>query len=326
MPSNNKIAIHNMPYFITTRCQENIPFTACVLVNFLLWSILARARQKYDLRISAAMFMGNHMHMLVVTDDPAQLASFVGYVKRETAHAINDLLGREKHTVWCEGFEASIVLSPEDVIKILVYIYTNPVAAGLVASVDEYPGVSTWRMFKNNQIEKKMRGFSRYTVTPLESLNPSNPEQDQYIESLICDSKFVNTFIFEPWAWMQCFKITKSKKPQALKKLILDEVTAREKQLKEERQEFIGAEALKQMPINAPHQPKKFSRKNVVICSDKSLRRFFLTWFFEQQKIARAARLLAALTGSHEELPAGFFTSGGNLLTNLICMPTQFVT
>ena len=326
MPSHNKIAIHNMPYFVTTRCQENIPFIPCLLINFLLWSILARAKESYDIMVCGFIFMGNHLHMLVVTNDPARLADFVGYIKRESAHAINDLLGRKKHTIWCEGYDSPILLTPEDVIAKLIYIILNPIAAGLVSSVNEYPGVSSWQMFKNGKTEKKMKGFSRYAVSALSSLCPSESEQKEYICNLISGSKYINTFTLEPWAWLKCFRATRSKKANNLKKLILDKVSDKEKRVKEEKQGFMGAELLKRLEINAPHQPQKFSSRSICICSDKDLRILFLTWYLEQQEIAKQARVVASLTGAHDGLPPGFFTSGGNLLSNLISMPIEFLT
>ena len=108
--------------------------------------------------------------------------------------------------------------------------------------------------------------------------------------------------------------------------MILERISTKEKELCHEKQDFLGEKTLKEQPINSPHEPKKYSQKSICICSDVELRVIFLTWYLEQQKIAREIRLAARITGSQAGLPAGFFTSGGHILCNLTSLPLEFQT
>src|SRR5690606_7274325 len=102
MPENRKYFVNRTAHLITSRTEEGLPLVPSLIMNFIIWCILARARTLYRVRVSHFLFMANHFHMLIVVDDPEHLSPFVGYVKAETAHAINRLLGRRKKTVWAD--------------------------------------------------------------------------------------------------------------------------------------------------------------------------------------------------------------------------------
>lgn len=81
---------------------------------------------------------------LVITDPRARLPTFVQYLDSLVARAVNASLGR-----W-EGFWSSEVsysavsnAPPEDVIAKTAYTLANPVAARLVRSGCEWPGLWT---------------------------------------------------------------------------------------------------------------------------------------------------------------------------------------
>lgn len=52
------------------------------------------------------------MHMVLVIDNPDDVPSFIGHYKTESAYTLNGILGRKKRTIWCEGYDSPIVLTP----------------------------------------------------------------------------------------------------------------------------------------------------------------------------------------------------------------------
>jgi REP element-mobilizing transposase RayT len=70
------------------RQQVFLPSAAWLLVNTIIWGIFGRAQALYRVRVCHFVFLGNHFHMLIVIDDPEHLASFIGYIKGEIAHAV----------------------------------------------------------------------------------------------------------------------------------------------------------------------------------------------------------------------------------------------
>jgi REP element-mobilizing transposase RayT len=100
MPRNRKLLIHGKVYEICFRTEEGLPFAPTPYIKAIWESILARAQSLYRVRIVAGILMSNHPHLLIRVEDPEDVPKFVAYVKKETAHALNRLLGVEQHTVW----------------------------------------------------------------------------------------------------------------------------------------------------------------------------------------------------------------------------------
>ena len=317
MPSNNKISIRNTVSFITTRTEENLPFVASLLINILLWAIIARARKLFDITVCHFVFMANHLHLLVVTNNPEHTKEFVGYIKRESAHLINRLLGRRKKTIWCEGYDDPKILCPKDVIRYIVYIYLNPVKARLVPSIDKYPGVSSWKMFITDTKTKVVKWYGRSNLEPISSTAPTLAEQREYLATLFKKSKSSSKFKLEPWAWILCFPELKSADIGRIKKTILD-CLRKEERLLQQNGDFIGGELLQQQPIDRAYTPQKHSKRMICICSNIDIRKSFITWYQSQRDKART--LIRALKHGFtlQDFPSGFFAPGGTMLSNLL--------
>ena len=320
MPSNNKVSIRNTVSFITTRTEENLPFVACLLMNVLLWAIMARARKLYDVTVCHFIFMANHLHLLLVTNDPEHTKEFIGYIKRESAHLINHLLGRKKKTIWCEGYDDPKILSANDVIRYIIYTYLNPVRARLVPSISQYPGVSSWKMFTTKTFTKTMKWYGRSNLTAISSTTPTLNEQREYLSNLFKEAKSSSQFRLDPWAWIRCFPELKSADIGRIKKTIMDCIHREEAEI-QQNGEFLGAELLSQQPIDKPHTPKKYAKRMICICSDVEIRKAFITWYKSKRDIAR--ELIRNLKQGFAilDFPSGFFAPGGVLLSNLLATP-----
>lgn len=320
MSSNNKVTIRNTVSFISTRTEENLPFVTCLLMNVILWAIMARARKLFDVTVCHFIFMANHLHLLVVTNNPEHTKEFIGYIKRESAHLINRLLGRKKKTIWCEGYDDPKVLCPKDVIRYIVYIYLNPVKAKLVPSIDQYPGISSWKMFITNTRTKVMKWYGRSNLVPISSTTPDIREQREYLSNLFKEAKSTSKFKLEPWAWIRCFPELKSADIGRIKKTILDCINKGQQELRQTG-EFLGAEKLQQQSIDKSYRPTKHSKRMICICSDLELRKAFISWYKSQRD--RARELIRNLKQGFTipDFPSGFFAPGGTLLSNLITPP-----
>lgn len=147
MPRNRKLLIHGKIYEICFRTEEGLPFAPTPYIKAIWESILARAQSLYRVRIVAGILMSNHPHLLIRVEDPEDVPKFVAYVKKETAHALNRLLGVEQHTVWQEGYDSPLLGDAAKVVERLVYCYTNPQKANLEDTIERYPGWSTWSEF-----------------------------------------------------------------------------------------------------------------------------------------------------------------------------------
>ena len=95
---------------VSFRTEEGLPFVPVRFINEIFWSNLAKAQRLYPQRICNFMVEPNQIHMILLIDNPENAYKFIGYVKQETAHALNRLLGRRRKTVWVEDYDAPTIL------------------------------------------------------------------------------------------------------------------------------------------------------------------------------------------------------------------------
>ncbi len=127
-------------YLVTTRCHQARFFLRPDSdLNEAVLEWLTRAQLQYpQLRILAACFMSNHLH-LVVHDQTGQLAAWASYFLGNFARAVNRVRGRTG-SCFARRYSAEPILDDEALVERLVYVVTNPVKAGLCSRVDQWPG------------------------------------------------------------------------------------------------------------------------------------------------------------------------------------------
>lgn len=246
-------------------------------MKLILESILARAQKLYPVRVCAFVFMGNHLHMLLIVDCPQTVADFIDRIKTESAHAINRLLGRRKRTVWCSGYDSPPILTIKNAIDRFAYLYTNPAAANLESSIEQYPGFSSWELFSSQKHSFTAPWVQRPMIETLSSRQLSELQDTLYCEQLSAAAKEHNTFLLYPNDWLECFEVP-LEHSEKYRLRIIEAVQRREQELAATREHgVIGARKLASQELNAPFTPKKFSQRMWCICSDVEKRRNFIT-------------------------------------------------
>ncbi len=71
-----------------------------------------RPRQSFPVRICHILVEATHIHLVVVVINPDHVEAFFRHFKTESAQMINGLLGRNKRTLWYEGYDSPIILTP----------------------------------------------------------------------------------------------------------------------------------------------------------------------------------------------------------------------
>ena len=113
-------------------------------VNKIIIGVLARAVERFDIKLYGLCFLSNHYHLLLSSRNAASLAAFMQYIGSNIARKI----GREhewREKFWSRRYYASIVLDEAALEERMKYILANSVKEGLVKHPRYWPGVHCYR-------------------------------------------------------------------------------------------------------------------------------------------------------------------------------------
>lgn len=125
------------PYRLTTATCNRQPLFADFNLGRLPVAELRAAENDGWVRSLAWEVMPDHLHWLVELGDQS-LDTLMRRVKNNSSRHINQVLGRQG-ALWQEGFHDRAVRREEDVQPIARYVVANPLRAGLVERIGDYP-------------------------------------------------------------------------------------------------------------------------------------------------------------------------------------------
>lgn len=320
MPRPPRILLPHSVVLLTSRVQQGLPFVGTPLMEMILWSALALAQTLYPIKIISFVIMGNHVHIIVLVEDPSIVESFMERFKCESAHAINRLLGRRQVTVWAEGYDSPTILTLEDLIEKLAYVYANPVRAHLTDSISSYQGVSSWKMLVSGEITKEVKRVRRTFLEPLPSGHLSHAQQEGVAADVEAQVTETLHFTLSPHAWVHAF-------PEApTPDLVTQRLLTR---LQEIEAEMAHLRRTNRISLPSPHEstrasidtsyaPRSFGRRMWCICRDIPLRIAFINFIKELKSKARAVRERWRRGEISAPFPPGLFPPCPPILSNLL--------
>jgi hypothetical protein len=267
-------------YEVVPRARESLPLPPTETTNQLLTGILARTQRDEKVTLCNFVDMNNHTHQHVIPDDPNQHVKFYMEYQKKVTDSVRKLTRLKRLQLWEGRPSVTHITGLQDGIDRMVYIFCNPAAAGLVASIDQYPGLTTWEAFKTCEpsVDAEVRIKAHWTpvsrLTPLPEGNRLSPANDRELARQIreTDGTIEYELVVNPLAWLRVYGVTDPKQIEEIRQSIIRKVYAREAELAKERLEqgrpVLGAERLTQQPYLRPHTPKKKERRISVICGD----------------------------------------------------------
>jgi len=126
-------------YLITTVCMDREPWFAQWPQASALSAALAAPRLWRTSQLQCWVLMPDHLHFLVALGDDEPLPKLVQRVKAATASVANWALGRRRRPIWAPGYHDHALRRDEDARVLARYIVANPLRAGLVEDVGDYP-------------------------------------------------------------------------------------------------------------------------------------------------------------------------------------------
>ena len=286
---NPRLFIPGGIHFITFRTEEGLPFVPLRFMNMLMCSAMARAQRLYPVKIICFVVQANHVHMLIRVTDPELISNFIRYFKAESAHYLNRLLNRRQRTVWAERFDSPAVLDLDKALELFAYCTLNPVKDGLVHSMSEYPGVSSYSYLMNQQNYIPAKSIPRDKVPILR--DPTHPRrEDEKLSAYFSSDEFPDISIaLSPEDLRLAFHKSKEISPESFRNILLDTLASFGALYVEQRskKEILGAAKLLAGSILSPRNPPTKGRRMICLSSIKELRQSFISSFKHLRALCR---------------------------------------
>ncbi len=125
-------------YLLTTVTHARTPLFADWRCARAAAACLASAQTWRGASLLCWVLMPDHWHGLLALETGASLADMVRIAKGRAAREVNRARGRGG-TVWMDGFHDRALRREEDLLGTARYIVGNPLRAGLVEHVGQYP-------------------------------------------------------------------------------------------------------------------------------------------------------------------------------------------
>ena len=125
-------------YLVTTVTAGRAPLFADFRVARAVVHELQRSDGTGLCRTLAYVLMPDHLHWLVELVE-GDLSRVAGRFKSSAAAAMNRELGTPKVRRWQRGFHDRAVRQEDDLVDLARYVVANPLRAGLVKRIAEYP-------------------------------------------------------------------------------------------------------------------------------------------------------------------------------------------
>jgi putative transposase len=123
---------HNQIYHITFATINRTPTFSDFLKARILINILKKTDQLQHVKTLAFVIMPDHIHWLMQLTGSQSLSSIVKTVKSKATIQIGQ-------PIWQAGYYDHAIRKEEDIQRVARYIIANPIRAGLVTKVGDYP-------------------------------------------------------------------------------------------------------------------------------------------------------------------------------------------
>jgi REP element-mobilizing transposase RayT len=124
-------------YLVTAVVHGRQPIFSDWHLGRLLVSELRRAHETNVVNSIAWVVMPDHFHWLMQLEE-GNLGRVIGAIKSRCTREVNEITGR-RGPLWQTGYHDRAIRDGEDLLPFARYIVANPLRAGLVDKIGDYP-------------------------------------------------------------------------------------------------------------------------------------------------------------------------------------------
>lgn len=136
--AKGRFSSENQIYFVTTVINNRRKLFVELNVCRKVVEEMKQLDAEGDIETLSWVIMPDHIHWLFQLKSDANLAAVVKKFKGRSARSLNSLLGN-KGTFWQHAYYDHALRTDEDIKKVARYIVANPLRAGLVEKIEDYP-------------------------------------------------------------------------------------------------------------------------------------------------------------------------------------------
>ena len=129
----------NRVYHLTTTTKDRKPYFSNIHLGRLVVQALRYQHEQGKINSLAYVVMPDHLHWLVQLDQTTTLSKLMATVKSWSAKRIRQTANITNEDIWQRGYHDHALRSDEDVQSVARYIVANPLRAGLVTGIGDYP-------------------------------------------------------------------------------------------------------------------------------------------------------------------------------------------
>ena len=133
-----RVSIENGIYLVTTTTVARQKLFSDFGVGCAAARCFEDARMLGNAKMLAWVLMPDHLHALLQLGEQDELSKVVNRLKSASARHVNCVLKRTG-AVWARAFHDHALRCNEDLQDVARYVVANPLRAGLVARIGDYP-------------------------------------------------------------------------------------------------------------------------------------------------------------------------------------------
>ena len=126
------------PYLLTTATANRQPLFFDLVNARVVVNAIKHLHVSDQVESLAFVVMPDHLHWLCVPKEGVALPAIMHSLKSWTANQIKTI-SRYEGPVWQRAYHDRALRKDEDVLKVARYIVANPLRAGLVEKIGDYP-------------------------------------------------------------------------------------------------------------------------------------------------------------------------------------------
>jgi len=143
MARKPRIFVADLPYHVVQRGNNKNPIFFSEKDYLFFLTALREAKIKYPCLIYSYCLMPNHFHLLIQPKEKDNISLLLKLLGSKYVRYVNKVYGRSG-TLWEGRFKCSVIDAEEYFLTCLRYIEMNPLRAGLVNKIENYP----WSSYK----------------------------------------------------------------------------------------------------------------------------------------------------------------------------------